>query len=299
MLGTAGAYGYRTYTSSTDTAAAPVITADATPSKVVPTPADSKSSRSQERFGSGSSEKLVSREEQPVTLQPGSGTPPRVVFPPLAPSAGAPPPVAPATAPPSTGSATEQSDSGAPRPIRTVRIPSDRSDASTRPVPPTTGTTSGSPKAEPTQVPSAKVTPPPRAQRGGTGPLSLDPSSSPETTETSRTQQRVLTPPAPKEAARGPSLASVPPNGGTSGNGGYLVQVSSQRSEADAKSSYRALQAKYSLLKSRQPIVRKAEVGSKGTYYRAFVGPFGSAGEASQFCDQLKSAGGQCLILRN
>jgi hypothetical protein len=29
------------------------------------------------------------------------------------------------------------------------------------------------------------------------------------------------------------------------------------------------------------------------------VGPFGSAGEAEKFCNSLKSAGGQCIKLRN
>ena len=82
-------------------------------------------------------------------------------------------------------------------------------------------------------------------------------------------------------------------------SGGYLVQVSSQRSEADAQASYRALQAKYSLLKSRQPIIRRADLGAKGIYYRAMVGPFESGDEAVQFCNGLKQAGGQCLIHRN
>jgi len=44
---------------------------------------------------------------------------------------------------------------------------------------------------------------------------------------------------------------------------------------------------------------RRAELGSKGTFYRAMVGPFGSSGEASEFCNGLKRAGGQCIILRN
>ena len=95
----------------------------------------------------------------------------------------------------------------------------------------------------------------------------------------------------------------MPPNGGTSSNagagGGFVVQVSSQRSEADAQSSFRGLQAKYSQLKSRQPIIRRADLGDKGVYYRAMVGPFESGDEAVQFCNGLKQAGGQCIIHRN
>jgi hypothetical protein len=76
--------------------------------------------------------------------------------------------------------------------------------------------------------------------------------------------------------------------------------VSSQRSEADAAAAFRALQGKYpSQLGGRQPIIRRADLGSKGIYYRAMVGPFASAGEASELCRSLKSAGGSCLIQKN
>ena len=61
---------------------APVIIADSSPSKIVPA-AEQKSARSQDRIGGqGRDERLVSREEQPVALQPpGTSAVPRVVFP--------------------------------------------------------------------------------------------------------------------------------------------------------------------------------------------------------------------------
>ena len=80
----------------------------------------------------------------------------------------------------------------------------------------------------------------------------------------------------------------------------YVVQVSSQRSEADAQASYKALQQKYaSLLGGHDPIIRRADLGDKGTFYRAQVGPFATIDEANQLCNSLKSAGGQCIIQRN
>ncbi|MGB8431826.1 MAG: SPOR domain-containing protein, partial [Pseudolabrys sp.] len=86
---------------------------------------------------------------------------------------------------------------------------------------------------------------------------------------------------------------------GTAGPGSY-VQVSSQRSEAEAQSAFRSLQAKYpTQLGGRQLQILKADLGAKGTYYRAAVGPFGNANEAAELCSSLKSAGGQCLIQRN
>jgi hypothetical protein len=78
------------------------------------------------------------------------------------------------------------------------------------------------------------------------------------------------------------------------------VQVSSQKSEAEAQSAFRSLQAKFpTQLGGRQLQILKADLGAKGTYYRAAVGPFGNANEAAELCSSLKSAGGQCLIQRN
>jgi cell division septation protein DedD len=88
-------------------------------------------------------------------------------------------------------------------------------------------------------------------------------------------------------------VASLPPAAG----GGYLVQVSSQRSEADAQASYRSIQSRYSSVLSGHPhVIRKASLGSKGTYYRAMVGPFSSREEAVQLCSSLKQAGGDCVV---
>jgi hypothetical protein len=79
-----------------------------------------------------------------------------------------------------------------------------------------------------------------------------------------------------------------------------MVQLSSQKTEAEAQTSFRAMQGKYpSVLGSRSPVVRRADLGEKGVFYRAMVGPFGSQSEASQFCGSLQSAGGQCVVHGN
>lgn len=78
------------------------------------------------------------------------------------------------------------------------------------------------------------------------------------------------------------------------------MQVSSQKSEADAQSAFRGLQSKYpDQLGGRQLQIHKVDLGAKGTFYRAMVGPFANANEAAELCSSLKSAGGQCLIQRN
>jgi len=79
-----------------------------------------------------------------------------------------------------------------------------------------------------------------------------------------------------------------------------VVQLSSQKSEAEAQSSFRSLQAKFpNELGGLQPIIRRADLGSKGIFYRTLVGPFASAQEASQFCATYKAAGGQCVVPNN
>jgi SPOR domain len=264
MLGTAGAYGYRTYATSSESKQAPVIIADNSPSKVVPA---EQQSRSQDRGnGQGGDEQLVSREEQPVSLQPpGNSAVPRVVFPsPVQPA----PSTTGSTPSASNGQASTQVDQ--PKRVRTVPIRPEGGDGSARP-------SSESRAAAP--PPAARTAPQPQSRASRDQPLSLDPNAPAQANE-----------PAPAQR-----LAAVPP----AASGGFLVQVSSQRSEADAQASYRALQGKYSQLKSHQPLIRRADLGNKGVYYRAMVGPFESGEEAVQFCNGLKQAGGQCIIHRN
>ena len=104
--------------------------------------------------------------------------------------------------------------------------------------------------------------------------------------------------PAPAAPAR---VAAVnPTQPAPAASGGYLVQVSSQKNEADAQASYRALQGKFpSVLGPHSSLVKRVDLGEKGVYYRAFAGPFGSSEEAAQVCSNLKSAGGQCFVQRN
>jgi cell division septation protein DedD len=84
-----------------------------------------------------------------------------------------------------------------------------------------------------------------------------------------------------------------------SAGGDYLVQVSSEKNEAHARDSYRALQKKFSAaLGSRPPVIKRADLGDKGVYYRTMVGPFGTTEDATQFCANLKTAGGKCVVQR-
>jgi hypothetical protein len=300
VIGTAGAFGYRAvFGSSGSPLPPPVIKADAGPNKIVPSTAgkDAQSNklitdRVNER---GQSEKLVSREEQPIDK------PANVVL-----------AQAPQQSPMGSGVVGSE-----PKKVRTIAIHPDQSavaDASApgasplAAAPPARGAPAA-PAAKSSAPPPARVTnnatadaeedaPAPAARSAvrpaapppGNSPLSLNPDAS----------ARAAAPPT-RTAAVAPSAQAAPPAASSAAAGpGSYVQVSSQRSEAEAQSAFRGLQAKYPDQLGGRPLqVLKVDLGAKGTYYRAMIGPFANANEAAELCSSLKSAGGQCLIQRN
>jgi hypothetical protein len=97
----------------------------------------------------------------------------------------------------------------------------------------------------------------------------------------------------PKKA--GEQLASPPT---VASSGGSFVQLSAQKSENAAKSTYHDLQAKFSTIFGKlDPNIQRADLGDKGVYYRLRIGPFASA-EAQKICGSYQAAGGNCFIVR-
>src|SRR5262249_221139 len=151
-----------------------------------------------------------------------------------------------------------------PKKIRTVVIRPDASDASGKPV-------SSQPAAAPrpaaaqAAAPAAPKAATASAARNG-GPISLEPQpSEPAAAPAART----------RTAAAPPAMTRTAPEATESTAGGFVVQLSSQKSEAEAQSSFRSLQAKFpNELGDLQPIIRRADLGSKGVFYRTLVGPF-------------------------
>jgi hypothetical protein len=287
VFGVGGAFAYRSYTGSVRSGEPPIIRADAGPTKILPAAGDGSAKLPDRMASADGAEKIVPREETPVDVNARSG--PRVVFPPMNQN-GTPPStvsVAPAALPPAnSGNGTLPNSE--PRKIRTFSVRGDQADAAVTPAgvaPPATA----KPAATVHTAVAAPRTPPSGANASAANanaPLSLSPQAAQPAAE-----------PPTRVAATTPS--QIVPSG-AGGSGGYLVQVSSQRNEADAQASYRALQGKFpAVLGSRAPVIKRADLGDKGVYYRAMVGPFGSPDEASQFCGSLKSAGGQCVVQRN
>ena len=280
VVGTGAAFAYRTYVGSPRSGEPPIIKADNSPTKIVPAPSDSAAGKTPDRMVPGDGgEKLVSREETPVDVNARAGGP-RVVFPPLNQN-GSPPPVASVSpsAPPPATAANGTMPNSEPRKIKTLAVKGDAAENGGAPAPVATPATKPAPRAA--AAPPAGRNP---SSANASAPLSLAPGGAPPD-------------PAPtRMAATSPVQTAPAPSGG-----GYVVQVSSQKSESDAQASFRALQGKYpSVLGSQSVVVKRVDLGEKGVYYRAFAGPFGSADQATQVCNNLKAAGGpQCLIQRN
>jgi hypothetical protein len=255
IVGTAGAFGYRTFVSKTAAPATPpVIKADPTPAKTVPAPATTASvdpaKPIQDRVAPPSPERMVPREEQPVSL------PIAPAAAPVAPRAMAPQPsaqaAAPLVSPPTPTSVNE------PKKVKTVIIRQDNGGAGAA------------------AMPSGPAAAPPAQTRTPAAPMAIAPQSNART----------------KIATRTPPAQAV--------GGAYVVQVSAQKTEDEARASYHALQQKYpGVLSGREANIRRADLGDKGVYYRAQIGPFATADQANALCGDLKAAGGQCIVQKN
>jgi tetratricopeptide (TPR) repeat protein len=77
---------------------------------------------------------------------------------------------------------------------------------------------------------------------------------------------------------------------------GWVVQLSSQRDESTAWSSWKKLKAASGdLLANHEPAVVRADLGPKGIYFRLQV-PLESRRDAQDLCGRLKARGANCLV---
>jgi cell division septation protein DedD len=115
---------------------------------------------------------------------------------------------------------------------------------------------------------------------------------------------RLSRPSAPAAAHRAPPIAAVAGNLRAAAprvteGGGFFVQLSTPKSEAEALSTFQALRSKYAVLKEHEPLIRRKGESERGVTYAVQVGPFESPDDADQLCQQLKTAGGICFVTRN
>jgi len=260
LVGAGAALTYRAYVASPRGSDLPIVRTDNSATNVVPAKSDGGASKIPDRIPPGyGAEKLASRDQARIDVNFKSGAS-LEVFPPLNQNSS-PPPVAGVspTSPAMTIAANGTMPNNEPRQIKTLAVRGD--------------------PAENGGIPTGAAT-----------PAKPDPTALSASAPTALAQRN---PSAVSPSANAPLMPSEPRSAGRD----YLVQVSSQKNEADVQASYRALQNKFpAALGSRPPVIKRADLGAKGIYYRTMVGPFGSTEEAAQFCGNLKSAGGQCVI---
>jgi hypothetical protein len=238
---------------------APVIRADASPAKVVPAPSGEAGKQIQDRLADKASAEKVVPREEQPVEIRDASRPPTPRMVFPNQTAGAAPTAPSAVQPPP-----------APAPFAAAAAPVTGGEAPKKIR--TVTIRSDQPSDASAKAAPARAAAPARSDANA--PISLNPAAT---------------------QAPAPRVAAAPAAGG----GGYVVQVSAQKTESEAQAAFRSLQGRYpSQLGGRNPIIRRKDTAS-GTMYGTQVGPFASRDEAVQLCEGLKSAGGSCFVQRN
>lgn len=77
---------------------------------------------------------------------------------------------------------------------------------------------------------------------------------------------------------------------------GWSVQLASATTEDSAWSTWKKMQARNKALASQEPVVVRADLGTKGVFYRVRLVGFESQGDANRACSKLKAKGVKCFI---
>ena len=189
---------------------------------------------------------------------------------------------------------------GGPRKVKTMVVRPDGS-VETPPVP-------AAPEAAPAEAAPAQAAPAqaapaqaaPAEAAAPAAPAAPTPAAAAQPQEAQAAPQEVAAPapaPKPKPAAKPQQTAAATP--AAAARSKYVVQVGSKKNQTEALASFADMQQKYpTLLASYRPIVQKADLGTKGVWYRLRIGPITDKTAASKLCSQLKSQGlPDCLVM--
>ncbi len=190
--------------------------------------------------------------------------------------------------PVAVASADDSMPDGGPRKVKTMVVRPDGTMAE----PPADAAAAEAPAAPEAAPPAA-----PDAQLAAAAPAAAEPQ------EVASLQAPPAPAPKPKPAAK-PAVqtAAATPAATPAAAAGptkYVVQVGSKKNQTDALASFADMQQKYpTLLASYRPMVQKADLGTKGTWYRLRIGPIADKTTATKLCGQLKSQGlPDCLVM--
>jgi hypothetical protein len=80
-------------------------------------------------------------------------------------------------------------------------------------------------------------------------------------------------------------------------SGSYRLQLTSSRSEADAKELWQKVVSQNPGLAGRDPDIQKTDIGGLGVFYRLQIGPFPDKAESLKLCNALKRSGVDCFLV--
>jgi hypothetical protein len=295
-LGGALAFAYKQSGGGLGSETPPLVTADNRPVKELPDEPGGKEFPHKnkliyDRLQNGDepeAERLVPRQENVAVP----------ALPPSTETAGMPQPVAstdlgtPTTQavggePVAVAAAEESVPDGGPRKVKTMVVRPDGS-VETPPIP-----------AAPAEAAAAPV-PPEAAPAPDAQLAAAAPAPAPAAAEPQEVASLQAPPPAPaqKPAAKPTQTAAATPAAAAAPTK-YVVQVGSKKNQTDALASFADMQQKYpTLLANYRPMVQKADLGAKGTWYRLRIGPIADKTAATKLCSQLKSQGlPDCLVM--
>ncbi len=92
-----------------------------------------------------------------------------------------------------------------------------------------------------------------------------------------------------QEAPQAASVGEPPANG-------WSVQIASANSEDGAWSTWKKMRLRHALLTDAQPVVVRADLGTKGIFYRVRLSGFADQDAAKDTCMKLKSKGVACFV---
>lgn len=104
---------------------------------------------------------------------------------------------------------------------------------------------------------------------------------------------------APVPPAAKPAAATAAPAPAKPAAGGFVLQIGSYKSQADAQTAWTDYKRRHAaLLAGYSDDIQQADLGEKGTWYRLRIGGLSDREVAVALCDRLKADGGACILGR-
>jgi tetratricopeptide (TPR) repeat protein len=110
------------------------------------------------------------------------------------------------------------------------------------------------------------------------------------------TQEKTAAFEQPEPAAADPTRDDATAQSSDAQPTGWSVQLSSARDEKLAWGTWEKLKARHKALGDMKPMVIKADLGTKGIYFRLRLGGFDTQAAAQSACGKLKSRGLSCFV---